>query len=164
MSSLPPLSVDGARWGVFDRGDYMSVGIGEEKLRTLVRGLYTAGDQPRMRFVEIGECRVGVSDTDENLPVCQVIGSRVFGDVAAISRHEVLQQLDAGTLRRTKTGDSQVRAEDVVQVLLFLSVVFACAGDVDAELVAIEGEARVSVADCDRSMVDAEEQLRSMLP
>src|SRR6516225_1814887 len=164
MSSLPSLSGGGLCCGVADRCDYMSVGIGEEKLRMPVRGLYTAGNELRMRFMEIGEFCVGVRDIDENLPVRQVIGSRVFGDVAAIARHEVLQQLDAGTVRRTKTGDAQVRAEDVVQVLLFLSVVFACAGDVDAELVAIEGEARVSVADCDRSMVDAEEQLRSMLP
>src|SRR5712692_9856860 len=90
---------------------------------------------------------------------------RILDHWAAVAWSEVFQQLDPRTGRSTKARDSQPCTEDVVQVLLLSSVIFALAGDAHPQRVAIEVQARIRVADDNRSVIDAEKQfIVSLVP
>lgn len=76
----------------------------------------------------------------------------------AIPWCKVFQQLNAGTLRGTQRRDTQPRAENVVQMLLFGAVVFALSRNTHPQGVSIEREACIRIADDDGCVVDAEKK------
>ena len=59
------------------------------------------------------------------LPVGDVVGLLIGGNWPPIARGEILQQLNAWGAGGAQGSDSQMSAEDVVQVLLLGSVVLA---------------------------------------
>ena len=87
-----------------------------------------------------------------------IVCARVDRHRAAGARREVFEQLDTGAARGAQRGDSQTRAEHIVEALLLDAKVLARARDFQSERISIETEARVGVGDDDRGVIDAEEQ------
>src|SRR5262249_11498465 len=98
------------------------------------------------------------------LPVSQVICTEVCGEGAAVSRAQVLQEVEGGAAGGAQTGDPQVGTGHVVQVLLLGAVVLATASHLEAQQVTIELEARLGIADDDGGVVNAQEEPVLRLP
>src|SRR6516162_4299540 len=78
---------------------------------------------------------------------------------------DVLQKLHADPARPAQRGDMQVRSEDIVQVLLLEAVVVTFTGNVQAQEIAVELQASISIRYGNGRVVDAEEQPAvSLLP
>src|SRR5262249_10305869 len=92
------------------------------------------------------------------LPVRDVIGAEVGGRRPAVTRCKILEELDSRPFGSAESRDAQASPKDVVQVLLLDVVVFALAGHLKTERIAIEPERRVRVVDNDCGVVDAQKQ------
>ena len=75
-----------------------------------------------------------------------VIGVLVRWEWAAVARSQVFEQFDAGAGRAPQSGDTQVGAEDVVEVLLLGAEVLALSSDVESEQVTIEMQCLLHIA------------------
>ena len=126
-----------------------------ETCRTLVV-FHRAGRNVRVVSSADSSIRCGHERGDIHLPVPVIVCARVDRHRAAGARREVLEQLDTGAARGAQRGDSQTRAEHVVEALLLDAKVLTRARDFQSECISIETEARVGVGDDDRGVIDAE--------
>jgi hypothetical protein len=122
------------------------------------------GDRHRVARPDALERRVVPRD-EACAPVDEIVRALVGWKRAPGAGSEVLEELDAGPVVGPQTRDPQVRAAHRVQPLLLRPGVLAGADDPQAESVAVEREALRRVADCDRRVIDAQEQpIRRLLP
>ena len=73
----------------------------------------------------------------------------------AVPRYEIFEELDTGAGRGSQTGDSHFRAEYMVEVVLFRSIVQALAGDPKAKFIPVETQATLGIRNSDGRVVDA---------
>src|SRR6266849_6134763 len=85
---------------------------------------------------------------------------RVFIDRnrAAVARAQVFEQFDSRAGRCPQCSDPQPRAENIVEMLLLGSIVFARSRDSQAEQIVIEPKTGVGVGDHDGGVVDSQKQ------
>jgi len=96
--------------------------------------------------------------------VNEVIAAFVGRCRTAVARREILQEFNSGTRCCPQRRYAQPSPEDVVQVLLFGTVVLALADNLHPQQVAIEMKARIGVGHGNSRMVDSEEQPIAPVP
>src|SRR5439155_15760165 len=89
----------------------------------------------------------------------QVARARIGGIRTSVTRRDIFEELHARPRGCAQGCDSKPGAKDVVQVFLLHPVVLTFSNLLEAEGVSIEPEARPRVADDDRGVIDAEEQV-----
>src|SRR5690348_2515938 len=99
--------------------------------------------------------RVNVIRLEFRLPMHEVVRAFIGREGPAVVRAQVFKKLDTRPRRSAQRGNTQARAEHVVQVLLFGSVVFAFSCNAQSQKVAIEPETGIRVLYGDRRVVDA---------
>jgi hypothetical protein len=73
-----------------------------------------------------------------------------------ISRREIFQKLNAGTCVFPHSSNAQMRAKNLIQVLLFGPKIFALACFAHAKQIAIKLETPIRVRNANRCVIDAE--------
>src|SRR6516165_3692867 len=98
------------------------------------------------------------------LPFNEIVGMGGGRARPPIARRKILEKLDAWACRRSQCRDSQMRSEDVIQMLLLRTPVLAFSSNREAEDVAPEVQTCVGVGDHDGRVVDAEKESALGLP
>src|SRR6266404_1815115 len=87
------------------------------------------------------------------------------GEWATIAGREVFEKLDRRASRSAQAGNMQPRAKNVIEMLLFSTVVLAFARHFEPQRVPVKFQAGLRIPDDDGGVVDAEKQsVRRLVP
>src|ERR687896_575046 len=93
------------------------------------------------------------------MPMQQVVRLSVSRIRPAILRSQVFEKLDARSRSGAQSGSSQPGAKDVVEPLLLDTVVFALAGDSQAQSVTVEPQAGFCIRNHDGGVIYSKKEL-----
>src|SRR5689334_7238609 len=96
------------------------------------------------------------------LPLEEIPGARIGWIRATVARCDVFEELHAGTGNRAKSRDAKPRSEDVIQMLLFGSVVVALTDLLESKPVAIKLETGFCIGNDNCGVIDPEKELWSL--
>src|SRR5215471_5356171 len=88
----------------------------------------------------------------------EVVRMFIQGEGPPIAGAQILQKLNSGAGGRSQGSDTKVRTEDVVQVFLLRTVIFALSGNPQTKKIAIKLEARFRVGNCDCGVINSEKK------
>src|SRR5436190_22971560 len=89
-----------------------------------------------------------VSLIGQRLAMSEIVCLSVLRNRPACARNQILQEFYPGSVRCAQACDPQARAEDIVQMLLLLAIVFARSNDPHSKLIFVERYAFFGIAHC----------------